>query len=247
MSLLPGLFRPLFERRCAACAVPVPAGHDGTNPPLCAACAEKLRRRTGGYCPACGNMTALPWTEPALCGPCLRKKTEGGLSPLEAFYFFASYEGLLRELILRCKSARELSLAFLLGNLLAGHPGITGPYDAVIPVPLHSAKLRARGFNQAQEIARPLAARLRAPLRPELLARAKPTHTQSGLTLTERRRNVHGAFVAAAEVRAMRLLLVDDIATTCATLEEAAASLLERGAAGVHAAVLGRTPEHAVR
>lgn len=189
-------------------------------------------------------MTVSPEPEPALCGSCLIRRNAGKPPPWENLFFFNSYEGALRDLILRCKAGQDLPLALPLGLLLASHPGIRAEYDAVVPIPLHEAKLKKRGFNQALEIARPLARRLNAPLAPHLLARIKKTHTQTGLSLVERKRNVHEAFAAPGSARGMRLLVVDDIATTCSTLEEAAQTLKNEGALRVDAAILARTPEH---
>ncbi|CAK7029150.1 MAG: hypothetical protein DELT_02708 [Desulfovibrio sp.] len=242
---LPALrvFAPLFEHRCAACAAPVPAETHFCER-LCATCLDKLARRQGGFCTSCGNMTADASAAPSLCSSCLMKQHAGKTS-WDAFFFFASYEGFLRDLILRCKAAGELPLALPLGLLLASHPAITGPYDAIIPIPLHQAKLRKRGFNQTLEMAKPLATRLDAPIRPDLLVRAVRTRTQSGLSLEKRKQNMRGAFAANNAVGGLRVLLVDDIATTCATLEEAARSLHKKGAASIDVAVLARTPERA--
>lgn len=136
------------------------------------------------------------------------------------------------------------ALARLLGTLLAAHPGLTGHYDTVVPIPLHPRRLRERGFNQALELAKPLAEHLGAPLEFARLARTGYTHPQAGLSLKERKRNVRGLF-AAEGVTGKRLLLVDDIATTCATLESAATALLHAGAVSVDVAVAARTPDHA--
>lgn len=238
---LPPLFAPLLEQRCTACAAPVPLARNrnAALPPLCPACVSGLARRRGGYCPRCGNLTALPETAPALCGTCLTASR-----PWERFFFHGAYQGLLRDLILRFKSSHDLYLAGLLGGLLATHPEIAGPYDAVIPLPLHATRLRERGFNQAAELAAPLAKRLGVPVFRTGLVRIKKTRSQTGLSLRERKDNVRGIFTAARNVAGLRLLLVDDIATTCASLENAAAALLSSGAAAMDVAVLARTPEH---
>ncbi|MDR3073155.1 MAG: ComF family protein, partial [Deltaproteobacteria bacterium] len=95
---------PLRERRCAACALPVPAAFAAGGPPLCDACGKDLARRTGGYCPRCGDLTAADDLPPASCGVCL---TTG--RPWDALFFHGEYQGLLRALILRLKRGRELS------------------------------------------------------------------------------------------------------------------------------------------
>lgn len=241
---------PLRETRCVACAVPVPASvpdrggpfHTASNPALCPACEAALSRRTAGFCTRCGNLAAHAESTPAPCGDCLAVTR-----PWDRFFFHGVYQGQLRDIILRFKNGHELALARLLGTLLAGHPtlaGLTGHYDEVIPMPLHPRRLRERGFNQALELAKPLAERLDAPLEFARLARTGYTHPQAGLSLKERKRNVLGLF-AAEDISGKRLLLVDDIATTCATLESAATALLGAGAVAVDVAVAARTPDHA--
>ncbi|MCC8195017.1 MAG: ComF family protein [Deltaproteobacteria bacterium] len=147
----------------------------------------------------------------------------------------------MRDLILRFKNGRELPLGNLLGSLLASHPDIPAGYDALVPMPLHPRRLRERGFNQALEAGRPLASKLGVPIAPGMLRRTEHTHPQAGLSLAERNANVRGIF-AASGVAGTRLLLVDDIATTGASLRSAATTLRDAGAAGVDVAVIARTP-----
>lgn len=245
------LLAPLRESRCAACAAPVPVSGENTplGTALCPACEAALSRRAAGYCPRCGNLFASPHAPQAPCADCLTTPR-----PWERFFFHGAYQGLLRDLILRFKTGHELPLGNLLGRLMAAHPAISGPYDAIIPMPLHPRRLRERGFNQALHIALPLAARCGAPVRPECLIRATDTHPQAGLSLAERKANVRGIFAIKGAVNGAatgtglagkRLLLVDDIATTCASLESAATTLLRAGASSVDVAVVARTPERA--
>ena len=129
------------------------------------------------------------------------------------------------------------ALAEGLGEDLAG-------FDAVIPVPLHWQRRLARGYNQAERIARPLAGRLGLPLIPAL-RRSRSTPPQTSLGKERRIANLRRAFRAPSprKIRGLRLLLVDDVATTGATLDAAAAALRIAGAAGVTALVAGRTPK----
>ncbi len=230
---------PLLESRCVSCAAPIPHSmFRAPGPALCGTCSAALVRRTGGHCSRCGDLAASPHAPPSPCGDCL-----AGERPWDRFHFHAAYQGLARELLLRFKNGHELPLGNALGKLLAAHPDITGSYDAVIPMPLHGCRMRERGFNQALELARPLARRLGVPLAPGLLRRTAYTYPQAGLSLEARRENVRGLFVSSDAVP-LRLLLVDDIATTCATLESAAAALKLAGAAIVDVVVFARTPRH---
>lgn len=133
-----------------------------------------------------------------------------------------------------------------------------GPNDStlVVPIPLHSKRLRERGYNQTLEISRSLAHALALPLRPDLLRRAVSTPHQIGLTRAQRQQNLVSAFAprpsddvshlhaAHPDIAGASLLLVDDIMTTGSTLTAAALCLKAAGAATIHVAVAARTPEH---
>jgi ComF family protein len=123
-----------------------------------------------------------------------------------------------------------------LGNRLTG-------FDRVVPVPLHWRRRLTRGYNQAERIARPLAGRLALPCLPAL-SRRRATPPQSLLGRDERLANLRKAFRVPhpERVRGLRLLLVDDVATTGATLDAAASALKRAGAATVIALVAARTP-----
>ncbi|HEU4464565.1 MAG TPA: ComF family protein [Gemmatimonadota bacterium] len=108
-----------------------------------------------------------------------------------------------------------------------------GSLDAIVPVPLHRARHRERGFNQSALLARALGRHLALPV-VEALSRSRPTRSQVGLGRAARRRNVDGAFAAAAGVRpGASLALVDDVATSGSTLAAAAGTLLAAGASRV--------------
>jgi ComF family protein len=135
----------------------------------------------------------------------------------------------------------ELALAPLLGRLLAARLPRGTRVDFIVPVPLSRARLRARGFNQALEIARALAAATGCKLAPLLAERSRDTPPQLDLPLEERARNVRGAFRCAQVPERAEIALVDDVMTTGATLEELAAALKRAGAARVVNWVVART------
>lgn len=229
----------LRERRCRAChAVHFPlqtvSQENALAGMLCPACVPSLLRFTASSCPLCG----LPATEPdaprAPCGACLTTPP-----PWDALGFYALYEGPLQHLLLRFKFGQEFSLLPPLGIMLTLAAADLPPYDAVVPVPRHPRRLRDKGFNQSHELARHAAALTGIPLNWNALRRTRLTRPQIRLSAAERRVNPKGSF-AAQGVEGLRLLLVDDVMTTGATLRHAAQALLDAGAASARVAVVAR-------
>jgi len=112
----------------------------------------------------------------------------------------------------------------------------------IVPVPLHKSRERARGFNQAFELSKPLANMAQIPVLANLLSRVRPTKIQAGLSRRERRMNVAGAFVLSRSktIEDKTVLLVDDVFTTGATLNECAKILRRNGARRVNVLTLAR-------
>ncbi|MCC5862411.1 MAG: ComF family protein [Gammaproteobacteria bacterium] len=138
------------------------------------------------------------------------------------------------------KFARRLAWARALGELLAGELP-AAEIDIVVPVPLHPTRLAVRGFNQAQEIAVPVAHRLARPLRPEAVRRCRATRPQSTLSAADRQSNMAGAFrVHRGAVEGRRVLLVDDVVTTGATATALALAVAAAGATEVTLAAVAR-------
>ncbi|MGJ4728872.1 ComF family protein, partial [Luteimonas sp. SDU101] len=138
---------------------------------------------------------------------------------------------------------RDLAAGRLLSEPMAARFAALDPPDALLPVPLHRSRLRQRGYDQALELARPLAAALRLPLLTGVLQRQRATRAQSELDAGARRRNLRGAFaVGAGMALPAHVVLVDDVMTTGATLHAAARALRKAGVARVDAWVCARVP-----
>jgi ComF family protein len=159
------------------------------------------------------------------------------------------YDEHSRDLILQFKHADRLDLARLFSLWLGrAAADLIAEADAVTPVPMHPLRLIRRRYNQAAEIARPLARRAGLAYWPGALKRRRAGESQAGKTGSGRRRNVQGAYACppgwAARVKGKRILLVDDVMTTGATAEACARALTRAGAAVVHVAVIARVREN---
>ncbi len=199
---------------------------------LCRTCFGSLPFLRGPACGRCGLPTAVAVP---VCGACKNVDFafETARAPLR-------YEGVGKEIVHALKYRGYTAVVDrLAAPLLAEVVEDPDAYDAVVPVPLHGARLRRRGFNQAALLARGLAGRINTPVS-DTLQVVRSTRDQVELSAAERRRNVAGAFSAKTRTRG-RLLLVDDVFTTGATTSACAAALLDAGAAEVHAITLCRT------
>ena len=159
----------------------------------------------------------------------------------DSTYSFGSYDGALQQLIQLFKYGKIETLAGPLSKLLLRAAPLNEQFDAIIPMPLHWRKRWQRGFNQTELLARPVAKRYGLRLS-KALGRTRYTQPQAGLTDTERRKNLKGSFVVRRpdEVRGRRILLIDDVFTTGATLRSATKILKEAGATRVTALTLAR-------
>jgi ComF family protein len=200
---------------------------------LCAACDADLPRLADACCPRC----ALASPAGEVCGRCLAQAPAYDATVAALAYAFPA-----DVLVQALKFRGELALAPLLGELLGACVARTTGVDIVLPVPLAAARLRKRGFNQAQEIARHVARAAGARLEPTLAERSRDTAAQMDLPHAERAKNVRGAFRCTRALEGAAVALVDDVMTTGATLDELAATLKRAGAARVVNWVLTRTP-----
>jgi ComF family protein len=203
-------------------------------PPVCPGCGLLLR---AGVCPT------LP-----LCRGCAREHVMLPPDAIErdAIWAVHAYAGPLLRALARLKFHGQPAWAGPLGAVLSASPVLLRGWDALIPVPLHPARLRERGYNQAALLAR-FARRClpspRPPLRPGWLVRPRATAPQHRLPAADRRENLRGAFAVPrpALVQGGRVLLIDDVTTTGATLAAARTALQTAGAAEVGALALLRT------
>ena len=226
-------------------------------PPRCVAC-----RRLGAWlCPDCQNKVeairppvcrwcGLPLEEPAPPPSALLQhalstceRCREGLHEFDGLVAYAFHTDPLRQAIHELKYEDLRSLAAPLGRLMAQGWSLLAPrdddVDVIVPVPLHPTRQRQRGYNQAALLARELGAHLQRPVVEDALIRTKATAPQVGLNAQERQANVRDAFQCVnSSLGGKRVLLVDDVCTTGATLEAASAALRKGGVSSVWAYTL---------
>ncbi len=229
---------------------------DASPLPICAGCLGAFEVLDGPACLSCGRpfpFVAAARESPSPCLACRK-----GLYGFERSRSFAAYNQTMSAAITLLKYEAVTPL----GNWFAGRLLETlardsekFPLDVVVPVPLHPQRQRERGYNQAELLARPLARRLRLPLSSYLLVRTRPRPEKFLLSRRERWQSVRGAYATRPGTRVdkLRVLLVDDVFTTGATLDACARALHEAGAGAVYGLTVARVisswspPESAAR
>lgn len=219
-------------------------GLDWLYPPICGGCSQPGER----WCLACRGAVRL--LQPPLCPHCgqmLNAEPVCLACPPGGYRFralraWAEYNGPLRNAIHRLKYKGDMGLGEILARPMVELLCRLGwEVDLVCPVPLGVARQQQRGYNQATLLALPLALACGLPYRPQALRKIRQTRTQVGLSRSERRENVAGAFQADAQrVQDRTVLVVDDVATSGATLDACAAALLSAGARAVYGLTLAR-------
>ncbi len=224
----------LLPATCILCDRAGVVGRD-----LCGGCAAELP-----FISAACERCAIPLPQTGVCGQCQQSPPS-----FDAARALFHYREPLDQLIKGLKFSGKLHNARLLGTLMAEQwlPTADARPDAIVPVPLHPARLRQRGFNQALELARPLARALQVPLLPQLCQRLRDTAPQLGQDARARRRNLKGAFAVSALANIKSVVVVDDVMTTGSTAELLAKALKRAGVERVELWVCARAdlPGHA--
>jgi ComF family protein len=216
-------------------------------PPSCAACRAPGRRADAALCGACRR--ALPWlTRTPCCGRCALPLPHAGRrcpardAPFDAAWSAVAYEGVARDVMhaLKFRSARPLAAVMAAQICANAPPELLPPDAALVAVPAHPGRRRRRGFDPAELLARALARRSGLPLIPALRRSGAPSARQLGAS-RELRRTPGRLGISARGPVPRRVVLIDDVHTTGATLSGCAQALREAGAQRVCALTWART------
>jgi len=202
---------------------------------FCRECQRKVELVLPPLCPLCGSPSSF---DNQLCFQC-----QQAAPAIDGIRSVAVFEGPLRQAVHAFKYRGLRSLAAPLASLMVVYCRRDPlPADVIVPVPLHRSRLRERGYNQAALLAQALGNEIGLPVRKDWLVRTRATPPQVGLDASERKMNVAGAFHCrdGDAVAGCRVLLVDDVCTTGATLESCSLALRQAGARSVWAFTLAR-------
>jgi competence protein ComFC len=239
-SSLDALSSVVFAAPCRICGEALTTA---SRIPICTNCLKSFERISEPMCLVCGHPFASPVAAQAVRPLC--RLCRSGTYAFDRARSYAVYSDALFEAIILMKYEEVTRLGRWFADRLAQLDDFSAESwrpDTVVPVPLHPERWRERGYNQAELIARPLANHLKIPLNEHLLVRTKSRPPQLLLSRSQRWKSVRGAYAIpeGRRVDKLRILLVDDVLTTGATLDSCARALKKAGAAQVLALTVGR-------
>ena len=226
----------IYPPTCAGCTRAL-----ASDKPFCPACFSNLAPISEPYCPLCGIPYGAEAITSHLCSDCLES-----VHPFDRARAAGIYQGLLREVIHRFKYGGQTFLVWPLARMLIGPAReLTRLHriDTIVPVPLHTRRLRQRGFNQSSLLARRLGSLLKVSVDYSSLKRSRWTDPQIGLSRNQRAVNVKGAFSLKApeKIKDKGILLVDDVFTTGETVNQCVQVLNDGGSREVVVLTVART------
>lgn len=232
-----GLADLLFPPACPICLRPLSLSTEASS--FCAFCTAEIAPLPAGRCSLCALPFVASTSSSHYCADCSRK-----LPAYSSVHAAGLYTDALKQALQRFKYSGAVDLDKPLADLLFTQIPSNICCDVIVPVPLHVSRLRTRGYNQSLLLARVLAHNLHFLLEPAVLQRTVATHSQQGLDARQRARNLSNTFVCTRRMDRCRVLLVDDVMTTGATVSACTQALIEAGASRVDIAVIARAPRH---
>ncbi len=232
MELAQRLLSNLFPSRCIVCSRTVEQQFE-----VCRDCYRSLPHND-----VCCVRCALPLAEDVnnvlLCGRCIQQPPA-----FDYAHSLFRYEGNVRGLVHQLKFGEKISFARTIGEMLLMQLLRTDEKpDCLLPVSLHKSRLRQRGFNQSIEISRVLAKKLVIPIEHTAVVRQRSTAMQSGLDAKQRQKNIRGAFSVVAKINYKHVLIIDDVMTTGATVNELAKVLKRNKVERIGVLSIARAP-----
>ena len=232
MELAQKILSNLFPSRCILCQKTVDQALE-----ICSECYQELPHND-----VCCQRCALPLAEginnTVLCGRCIRKTPA-----FDYAYSPFRYEDEVIGLVHQLKFGEKISYAKAMGEMLFRQLLATDEKpDCLLPVSLHSSRLRQRGFNQSIEISRVISRQLSIPIERTAIVRHRSTVAQTGLNAKQRQKNIRGAFSVVAELNYKHVLIIDDVMTTGATVNELARVLKKNKVERVGVLSIARAP-----
>jgi ComF family protein len=218
------IVKAISQRNCLLCGV-------SSQDDLCNPCRRQLPEIPINHCPIC----LLPVTIPHICGACLTNPP-AYTRILAAFHYTFPVDVLIHSL----KYRSNLAIAPILAKLLIETINISDPPDFIIPMPLHPVRLRERGFNQAVEIGRYISQKHKINMLLDSCIRVRNTPLQTGLPWQQRKKNIRNAFSCNRDLSGKHVIILDDVMTSGATINELAQVLRQQGAATINGWVIAR-------
>jgi len=238
---LSSLVSNLFPSRCILCSntVTLPAVQTGVE--LCEPCHNRLPFNKNN-CTHCALPLAAEVTEPTLCGRCIKAPPKYDYS-----HSIFRYEEEIISLVHQLKFSEKITYARSLGQLLSSAYEVdyflkNEKPECLLPVPLHTSRLRQRGFNQSIEIARTLSKQHDIPIEYNAVVRQRITASQTGLNAKQRQTNINGAFNVIKKIPYKHMLIIDDVVTTGATVNALAKLLKKNNVERVGVLSIARAP-----
>lgn len=219
----------LFKQKCLLCDAQSDALEANIHA-VCGACLNELPKHPKTSCPQCGLTSS-----DQLCGSCISSPPD-----FNATHSVFLYDFPIDSMMQRYKYGNMLSLYAFFGQMLSEKVDMEA-VDLILPMPMHPARIKERGFNQALEIAKVFG---KEKLDYKSAVRQKLTPPQASLPLKERVKNIKGAFAVSANLTGKRIAIVDDVMTTGASLNELSKTLKKAGASHVECWVIARTLPH---
>ncbi len=236
MELAQNLLSALFPSCCVFCQKTVDQA-TAQDIEICPDCYQALPHNTT-CCVRCALPLAEDITSATFCGRCIKKRP--------AFDYACSpfrYEDDIIKLVHQLKFSEKIRFSRSIGEMLLAHFSARNEKpDCLLPVALHPSRMRQRGFNQSIEISRVLAKKLAIPIEHSVIVRQRSTAAQTGLSAKQRQKNIRGAFSVAGELNHQHVLIIDDVMTTGATVNELATLLKKNNVERVGVLCIARAP-----